>query len=110
MTSVEDLYAIWSRDSELRERLKQSLEPRETLLLDAALKLGDKDRARAAAGRLFGLRLDAQKLLVLAGQMRTLGMNEEAEAVLARTRRQKGMNVATLATLMAISPGIGERV
>jgi ubiquinone/menaquinone biosynthesis C-methylase UbiE len=30
MTSVEELYEIWSRDSELRERLKQSLEPRGT--------------------------------------------------------------------------------
>src|SRR5262249_7963152 len=30
MTSVEDLYGIWSRDSELRETLKQSLEPRGT--------------------------------------------------------------------------------
>jgi SAM-dependent methyltransferase len=28
MTSVKDLYEIWSRDSELRETLKQSLEPR----------------------------------------------------------------------------------
>lgn len=30
MTSVEDLYEIWSRDSELRETLKQTLEPRGT--------------------------------------------------------------------------------
>jgi sarcosine/dimethylglycine N-methyltransferase len=30
MTSVEELYELWSRDSELRERLKQSLEPRGT--------------------------------------------------------------------------------
>jgi SAM-dependent methyltransferase len=30
MTSVEDLYEIWSRDSELRETLKQSLDPRGT--------------------------------------------------------------------------------
>jgi ubiquinone/menaquinone biosynthesis C-methylase UbiE len=30
MTSVEDLYEIWSRDSELRESLKQSLGPRGT--------------------------------------------------------------------------------
>jgi SAM-dependent methyltransferase len=30
MTSVEDLYEIWSRDSELRDALKQSLEPRGT--------------------------------------------------------------------------------
>jgi sarcosine/dimethylglycine N-methyltransferase len=30
MTSVEELYEIWSSDSELRERLAQSLEPRGT--------------------------------------------------------------------------------
>src|SRR5262249_22098024 len=30
MTSVDDLYEIWSRDSELRETLKQPLEPRGT--------------------------------------------------------------------------------
>jgi ubiquinone/menaquinone biosynthesis C-methylase UbiE len=30
MTSVDQLYEIWSRDSELRETLKQSLEPRGT--------------------------------------------------------------------------------
>jgi ubiquinone/menaquinone biosynthesis C-methylase UbiE len=30
MTSVDELYEIWSRDAELREQLKQSLEPRGT--------------------------------------------------------------------------------
>lgn len=43
MPSVEELYDVWSRDSELRETLKQSLEPRGTdWLLDVFASLGPR--------------------------------------------------------------------
>src|SRR5205823_10058861 len=80
---------------------QRTLQQRETLALDLAVRLGDHQRARDAAQRLFGLRLDAETQVALAGQMRRLGMNAEADAVLARTQRQAGSRLSALAALMA---------
>ena len=77
-----------------------TLERRELLALRLAVPVGDLDRARQAAERLFGLRLDAPTQIQLAAQMHQLGMHELAEAVLARARRRSGGNAATLASLM----------
>src|SRR5205807_8385532 len=69
--------------------------------LRVAEKLGNLDRARQAAERLFGLRLDADKQLELAGKMHRLGMPQLAEAVLNRAQRQAGNKTATLLRLMS---------
>ena len=79
---------------------QRTLQQRETLALDLAVRLSDHQRAREAAQRLFGLRLDAETQVNLAGQMRRLGMDAEANAVLARSQRQAGSRLPALAALM----------
>ncbi len=76
------------------------LQARETLALDLAVRLGDQDRARQAAERLFGLRLPPETQVQLAAQMRRLGMAVEAEAVIARAQRQAGNRLSALAALL----------
>ncbi|MEX2138330.1 MAG: DUF1583 domain-containing protein [Pirellulales bacterium] len=77
-----------------------TLQQKETMALDLAVRLGDAERARQAAERLFGLRLDANTQVQLAGQMRRLGMNEMAENLMARAERQAGNQTTALVTLM----------
>ena len=59
------------RAEQLRPRDHTVLRERETIALDLAVRLGDTDRAKKAAERLFGLRLGADEQLALASQMRT---------------------------------------
>src|SRR5262249_57608732 len=73
---------------------------RETMALRLASLTGNVDRARLAADRLFGLRLDAEVQVQLAAQMQQLGMNEPAEAVLARAQRQAGGRSGAQVALM----------
>jgi tetratricopeptide (TPR) repeat protein len=97
MRQLDEALAVVDSIAPLDQRVMQQ---RETLALDLAVRLGDHARARDAAQRLFGLRLDAETQVSLAGQMRRLGMNEESEAVLARAQRQAGSRLAALAALM----------
>ncbi|HEY2412465.1 MAG TPA: DUF1583 domain-containing protein [Pirellulaceae bacterium] len=97
MGQLDEALAIAESISPLDQR---SMQQRETLALDLAVRLGDHQRAREAAQRLFGLRLDADSQIALAGQMRRLGMNEEAEAILARAQRQAGSKLSALTALM----------
>ncbi len=76
------------------------LQKREVMALRLAVNSGDIDRARAAADRLFGLRLDSTLQMALAKQMHQLGMHEQAEAVLARAGRQAGNKTDVLSSLM----------
>jgi tetratricopeptide (TPR) repeat protein len=78
----------------------QVMQRREETALRLAERTGNIERARQAAERLFGLRLDADKQLELAGKMHRLGMHELAETVLARAQRQAGNKTATLLRLM----------
>ena len=73
---------------------------RELLALRLAVQAGRVERARLAAERLFGLRLDSSHQVQLAAQMQQLGMHELAEAVLARARRRAGNNEPALVGLM----------
>src|SRR5262249_30474801 len=83
------------------EALDQStMQRREILAPRLAGQTGNVDRARAAAERLFGLRLDAETQVQLAGQMHQLGMHDLGEAVLARARRRAGNRSAALVGLM----------
>lgn len=79
---------------------QNTMRRRELLALRVAVRSGNIQRARQAAERLFGLRLDAEMQVELAGQMRQLGMHELAEAVLARAHRQAGNRGAALVALM----------
>ena len=79
---------------------QKAMQRREVLAIRLAVVTGDVNRARKAAERLFGLRLDADTQVQLASQMHQLGMHELAEAVLGRARRRAGGNVAALVALM----------
>ncbi len=78
-----------------------SMRQRETSALRLSVSTGNIERARKAAERLFGLRLDTDTQIQLAAQMNQLGMHELAETVLARARRRAGNRSASLAGLMA---------
>ena len=73
---------------------------RENQALRLAVATGNVDRARQAAERLFGLRLDAEAQVQLASLMNQLGMHELAEAVLARARKSAGSKPPSLLVLM----------
>lgn len=77
-----------------------ALQQREVMALRLSVNGGDIDRARLAAERLFGLRLDSNLQMALARQMHQLGMHEQAEAVLARAGRQAGNKTDVLGGLM----------
>ena len=77
-----------------------TLRRREELALRLAVNSGDADRARHAAERLFGLRLDTETQISLAGQMHQLGLHEMADAVLGRARRRAGNKADALVGLM----------
>ena len=77
-----------------------SLTRREELAVMAAIAAGDTDRARRAAERLFGLRLDTDTQIRLSGQMHQLGLHELADALLGRARRRAGGQSGTLVPLM----------
>jgi tetratricopeptide (TPR) repeat protein len=76
------------------------MQRRETTALRLSVSTGNIDRARLAAERLFGLRLDTDLQIQLASQMHQLGMHELAEAVLARARNRAGNRITSLTSLM----------
>ena len=78
----------------------QVMQSREQSALRLAERTGNVARARQAAERLFGLRLDTETQLDLAAKMHRLGMHELAETVLARAQRQAGNKTGTLLQLM----------
>ncbi|WP_182866040.1 tetratricopeptide repeat protein [Rhodopirellula sp. JC639] len=59
---------------------------KEMAAMNLAAEIGDTERAKVAAERLFGMRLDVQMQLALADQLKRLGLNDQAAAMLARTR------------------------
>ncbi|WP_147869777.1 tetratricopeptide repeat protein [Stieleria maiorica] len=59
---------------------------KEMAAMNLASQLGDVERARQAAERLFGMRMDSRTQLALADQLRRLGMPEKVAAVLRRLR------------------------
>ena len=79
---------------------QQTMQKREISALRLSVNTGNIDRARTAAERLFGLRLDTNLQIQLARQMHQLAMHEQAEAVLARAGRQAGNKTDVLMNLM----------
>jgi hypothetical protein len=77
-----------------------SLMRREHLALRVAVRTGNIDRARQAAERLFGLRLDTDTQITPAGQMHQLGLHELAEALMGRARLRAGNKASALVGLM----------
>ncbi|MEE8450364.1 MAG: DUF1583 domain-containing protein, partial [Thermoguttaceae bacterium] len=73
---------------------------REMAVLTAASAVGETDRARKAAERLFGLQLRTEEQLQLVPQMQQLGLNEMAEAMLRRAQQRAGRNANQLVSIM----------
>jgi tetratricopeptide (TPR) repeat protein len=113
-----ELASIYASQGDLDEALKiadsiaprdqQVLQRREQLALALAERLGDTDRARTAAERLFGMRLNSQSQIALIEPLRRLGMTEMADAVLARAERSSSRQISSLASLMVLYQGQGK--
>ncbi len=65
-----------------------------------AAALGDKQRAQAAAKRLFGVRLDTESQVELAKLMRSLDMHELASDLVRRLRSRGGSSTEQLRALL----------
>lgn len=65
-----------------------SIRERETLVLTIAYHADNPERAKLAAHRLLGLRLDVATQMSLVRQLQLLGMKEQADAMLIRVRQQ----------------------
>lgn len=68
---------------------------KEMAAMNLAAEIGDRDRAAIAAERLFGLRMSRDVQLALVDQMRRLGINDRADAILQRARGGKRVDVRT---------------
>ncbi|MDA1049521.1 MAG: DUF1583 domain-containing protein [Planctomycetota bacterium] len=99
--ALEIVEAIVPRDQKL-------VQQRELMALELAERLGDIDRARQSAERLFGLRLDNNTQLALVERMRRLGMHEMAEAITSRVERRSGNSLPAMASLMAMYQSQGK--
>ncbi|HUG71001.1 MAG TPA: tetratricopeptide repeat protein, partial [Pirellulaceae bacterium] len=99
--ALEIVEGIVPRDQKL-------VQQRELMALELAERLGDIDRARQSAERLFGLRLDSNTQLALVDRMRRLGMHEMAEAITSRVERRSGNSLPAMASLMALYQSQGQ--
>ncbi|MBI2479008.1 MAG: hypothetical protein HYV60_10365, partial [Planctomycetia bacterium] len=99
--ALEIVESIVPRDQKL-------VQQRELMALELAERLGDIDRARQSAERLFGLRLDNDTQLALVERMRRLGMHEMAEAITSRVERRSGNSLSAMASLMAMYQSQGQ--
>ncbi len=77
--------------------------------MNLATRLGRLERARTAAQRLFGMRLDASTEMALADQLTRLGMHSMASAVLQRTQRRGGQTPTVLLQLAQQFLDAGEK-
>jgi tetratricopeptide (TPR) repeat protein len=99
--ALEIVEGVVPRDQKL-------VQQREMMALELAERLGDIQRARQSAERLFGLRLNDDTQLALVDRMRRLGMHEMAEAIISRVQRRSAGSLASLGTLMALYQGQGK--
>ncbi|MCU0709255.1 MAG: tetratricopeptide repeat protein, partial [Pirellula sp.] len=101
----EEALAIIERVS---PRDQNQLVRRETTALRLAERIGDTDRARQAAERLFGLRLTSDAQLQLLPQLRRLGLDAQADALLARMERTAARQPSTLSSMMNLYQSQGK--
>ncbi|TWT72849.1 DUF1583 domain-containing protein [Allorhodopirellula solitaria] len=92
----------------IEPRDQQVLQRKEIAVLQLAERIGDIDRARTAAERLFGLRLSSQMQLSLVKRMRRLGLSEMADAVISRIERTSSNQASSMASLMMLYQGQGK--
>lgn len=68
---------------------------KEMAAMNLATEVGDLDRVKQAAQRLVGMRMDTTARLSLVEQLRWLGMNSEANAVLQRLQGRRSPSAST---------------
>ncbi len=84
------------------------LRTREMAAMNLASQLGEINRVKEAATRLFGMRLDQSMSLALSDQLGRLGMREMAAAVLQRTQRRGGQSPQQILEIANSYQRIGE--
>jgi hypothetical protein len=83
--AIDTLDAITTLD-------QATVQQRETRILELATRAGFVERAREAAERLFGVRMNTHEQLGLATQMHHLGLHDLGNAVLRRARQRNSGN------------------
>ena len=84
----------------LRPTNQRMLVDRELTILQLVLQLGDLERAKKSAQKLFALRLDSNTEFKLADLMYQLGMRDLGDRMMGRIRRRAGGKQDTLVQLM----------
>ncbi len=85
---------------QLRPTNQQMLVDRELTILQLVLQLGDLERSKQSAQKLFALRLDSDTEFKLADLMYQLGMRDLGDRMMRRIRRRAGGKQDTLVQLM----------
>ncbi|MDP1562958.1 MAG: DUF1583 domain-containing protein, partial [Pirellulaceae bacterium] len=81
------------------------LQQRELLALSLAERTGNRERAVEAAERLFGMRLPAPTQVQLVQSLQRLGLNQQADAMLARSQRAASNQLSSMSSLMTLYQG-----
>lgn len=92
----------------LRPSNQKMLVDRELTLLTLVLQLGDLERAKLSAQKLFALRLDSATEFKLADLMYQLGMKDMGDRMMSRIQRRAGGKQDTLTQLMSRYASAGE--
>jgi tetratricopeptide (TPR) repeat protein len=112
MASMREMLGDFEDAMEIVESIaprdQQVLQRKEWMALQLAERLGDNERAIAAAEKLFGLRLDTSLQMSLAQRLRRLGQHAMADAIVARAERKAGNQVSSLFSLMTMYQSLGK--
>ncbi len=92
----------------LRPTNQKMLVDRELTILQLVLQMGDLERAKRSAQKLFALRLPGETEFKLAELMYQLGMKDLGDRMMGRIRRRAGGNQNTLIQLMNRYAASGE--
>lgn len=104
-SDFEDALAIVDK---MAPRDQSRLILRENTALRLAERVGDIDRAKQAAERLFGLRLNSDMQMQLIPQLKRLGMDAQADAMMNRMERTSSRQTSTQLSLMSLYQSQGK--
>ncbi|MCU0712546.1 MAG: DUF1583 domain-containing protein [Pirellula sp.] len=104
-TFFEDALAVINK---ITPRDQNRLIRKELTALRLAEQIGDFDRAKQAAERLFGLRLTSEMQTQLIPQMKRLGLEAQADAMMSRMERSSSRQPSTILSLMRLYQSQGK--
>ena len=108
LESREEFEEALSIIDQITPRDQNQLIRRETDALRLAERIGDTDRAKQSAERLFGLRLTNDAQMQLLPQLKRLGMDVQADALLARLERTSARQPGNQVSLMSLYQSQGK--